>query len=345
MPEVFLQLNKKDRGDALGVAGEKSRRPTHLLEKDAWVVWALRTVFQAPFGPQLVFKGGTSLSKAYGAIKRFSEDIDLTYDIRAIAPDLVGEANAEALPPSKSQEKRWTKDIKDRLSQWVVATVHPLIQRVLQDERLPATASIDPDKKHIVRIEYEHTDEGSGYVKPVVMLDFGARSTGEPCAPFDVRCDAAKFLPELEFPVSTPRVMKVERTFWEKATAVHVYCLGGKLRSSRFSRHWYDLVQLDSAGHATPALAMRDLAERVARHKSWFFAEKDEVGVVIDYALAVGGQLRLVPPSGRRLADLEEDYTKMLEDGLLLDASTPFEEVIAQCGALEARVNAAMQAR
>jgi len=56
----------------------------HLLEKDVWVVWALNTVFVAPFGPHLTFKGGTSLSKAYGLIQRFSEDVDLTYDVRQL---------------------------------------------------------------------------------------------------------------------------------------------------------------------------------------------------------------------------------------------------------------------
>ena len=89
MVDVFLQLSAEDRRDALGVAADRSGRPTHLLEKDVWVVWALATLYAAPLGEHLVFKGGTSLSKAYQVIHRFSEDVDLTYDIRAIAPDLV----------------------------------------------------------------------------------------------------------------------------------------------------------------------------------------------------------------------------------------------------------------
>lgn len=345
MAELFLKMSKKDRADALGVAANASGRPTHLLEKDVWVVWALRTVFTAPFGPHLVFKGGTSLSKAYRAIKRFSEDIDLTYDIRVIAADLVGENNAEALPPSKSQEKKWSKDIKDRLSQWVVDVVYPLIQRALLDEGLPAQASVDSENGHVIRIEYEHTAEGTGYVKPVVILEFGARSTGEPCDPIDVRCDAAPFFTGLEFPVSTPRVMRVERTFWEKATAIHVYCVGGKLSGSRFSRHWYDLVQLEAAGHGVSATTMRDVADRVARHKGWFFSMKDDAGAVIDYSPAVSGQLRLIPPAGKRLDDLADDYAQMLKDGLLLDASTSFDQIVARCHEIKARVNAAMQPR
>ncbi len=95
MAEAFLLLPAEDRLEALSVAADRSGRPAHLLEKDAWVVWALATLYGSPLGEHLVFKGGTSLSKAYGVIRRFSEDVDLTYDIRALAPDLVGD-NGEA---------------------------------------------------------------------------------------------------------------------------------------------------------------------------------------------------------------------------------------------------------
>lgn len=97
MAETFLALPPGDRREALEVAASVCGRPPHLLEKDVWVVWALETLFRSPLGEHLVFKGGTSLSKAYQAIRRFSEDIDLTYDIRAIAPDLVADS-ADALP-------------------------------------------------------------------------------------------------------------------------------------------------------------------------------------------------------------------------------------------------------
>lgn len=84
----FFALSREDQREALLVAAERSGRPLHLLEKDIWVVWALNHLFSGPHAQHLVFKGGTSLSKAYGVIRRFSEDVDLTYDIRAIAPDL-----------------------------------------------------------------------------------------------------------------------------------------------------------------------------------------------------------------------------------------------------------------
>ena len=92
MAEAFLSLSAKERIEALGVAATASGRPAHILEKDVWVVWTLSTLFESEFGNHLVFKGGTSLSKAYGAIRRFSEDIDVTYDIRERRRDSESEA-------------------------------------------------------------------------------------------------------------------------------------------------------------------------------------------------------------------------------------------------------------
>jgi predicted nucleotidyltransferase component of viral defense system len=79
MADRFLNLTDVERRDALAVAASNSGRPVHLLEKDVWVVWCLRALFESPLGEHLVFKGGTSLSKVYGAIRRFSEDVDLTH--------------------------------------------------------------------------------------------------------------------------------------------------------------------------------------------------------------------------------------------------------------------------
>ena len=92
MAEQYLKLGPGDRREVLEFAASESGRPAYLLEKDIWVVWALRTLFDSPMGAPLVFNGGTSLSKAYGAIRRFSEDVDLTYGIRALVPELVGDS-------------------------------------------------------------------------------------------------------------------------------------------------------------------------------------------------------------------------------------------------------------
>jgi hypothetical protein len=302
MADAFLALSAEDRREALAVAADRSGRPHHLLEKDVWVVWALATLFGSDLGEHLVFKGGTSLSKAYRVIRRFSEDVDLTYDIRAIAPDLVGESG-EALPKNRSEEKRWTKAVRHRLPEWVDGVVRPLFSGTIDAQSLPATLRTEGDK---LFVDYEATSAGSGYVAPSVMLEFGARSTGEPASPRDVVCDAAGLIEGVEFPAARPRVMHAERTFWEKATAMHVFCLQERLRGERFARHWHDVVRLDDAGIVTTALADRGLAGGVARHKSMFFVEKGADGETIDYEAAAGGRLQLAP-SGEARAALATD--------------------------------------
>jgi hypothetical protein len=334
MAEAFLFLSAEDRREVLRVAADRSGRPAHLLEKDAWVVWALAALYGSSLGEHLVFKGGTSLSKAYGVIRRFSEDVDLTYDIRALAPDLVGD-NGEALPKTRSEERRWTSEVRKCLPEWVSEAVQPVIAEALADGPLSAAIRIDGEK---LFIDYEATTTGSGYVAPGVMLEFGARSTGEPASPRDVTCDAAGLVDGVVFPTARPQVMHAERTFWEKATAIHVFCLQARLRGDRFARHWHDVVRLDEAGITTAAFANRDLANAVARHKTMFFAEKAADRSKIDYAAAVNGGLRLVP-TGDGAKVLAEDYARMVDDGLLLEEAEPFETLMERCAEITTRAN------
>lgn len=336
MADQFLQLSDEDRREVLAIASDRLKRPVHLLEKDVWVVWALRTLYVSSLGECLVFKGGTSLSKAYGAIRRFSEDVDLTYDIRALAPDLV-EDNEEALPKTRSEEKRWSGEVRRRLPIWVTDTVAPLIADELQKQSLPAEIRVEADRLYI---DYQAIGAGSGYVAPSVMLEFGARSTGEPASVRDITCDATGIVDGIDFPTANPRVMHAERTFWEKATAIHVFCLQERLRGDRFSRHWHDIVRLDDIGLSNSAIADRELASAVAKHKSMFFAEKAADRSPIDYQAAVSGNLVLTPVGEGRAA-LEEDYSRMVGDGLLLDDAEAFDELLERCAAICGKANAA----
>lgn len=177
------------------------------------------------------------------------------------------------LPTSESQEKKWSKAIRTRLSDWVDAEIVPRLKHDLEQNGLPATVRAEGEK---VFIDYTPLAAGTGYVAPAVMLAFGARSTGEPSEPRAIGCDAAAFLHEVVFPTATPQVMRAERTFWEKATAIHVFCAQGEFRGGdRFARHWHDVTRLDTAGFAASAIADKALAHAVADHKSVFFAEKN----------------------------------------------------------------------
>ena len=333
----FQELSPDDRRDALEVAEQSGGYKARLLEKDIWVVAVLGTLFEAPFAQDLIFKGGTSLSKVYRAIRRFSEDIDITYNIRTFAPDLVSGAGDEALPPNRSQEKRWTQAIRHRLTEWVQDTACPTIEEGLAAAGF--TAQVCPDNERL-HIRYETLFEDSGFVRPQVMVEFGARSTGEPRSQKTVVCDAADCLPHLVFPEACLTAMTAERTFWEKATAIHVFCRQERRRGERLSRHWHDLVRLDEAGIAAQALADHALARSVARHKSKFFSANDARGVQIDYEAAVSGALQLVP-SGTTHGVLADDYKNMLDSGMLLDESETFDALMERCALIEARANRA----
>lgn len=335
MPDFFA-LPAEDRRDALATAADKSGRPIHLLEKDVWVVWTLQALFGSVHGKHLVFKGGTSLSKGYGVIRRFSEDVDLTYDIREIAGDLIGESES-ILPSSKSQGKKWTDEIRERLAKLVSHKIAPQLAESLRSQGLPAKVSAVGEK---ILLEYGALAPSYGYVKPTVTLEFGARSTGEPSEPRAVVCDAAEHLPSVAFPSARPQVMRPERTFWEKATAIHVFCHRSAFRGGdRYARHWHDITRLDAAGYATSAIADKLLAKDVADHKTVFFAEKNKKGTVIDYHHAIDGALRLVPDKDD-LEKLAEDYKGMVEDGLLLDEAEPIEKLMEHCQAIQDRANA-----
>lgn len=185
---------------------------------------------------------------------------------------------------------------------------------------------------------YAPPNDGTAYVRPEVKLEFGARSTGEPSVRIPVFCDAAPHVPDVEFPEAEPRVMQIERTFWEKATAAHVYCLQHRLGGGRFARHWHDLARLDATGHVDSAVANREIADAVAAHKTVFFRERDVSGNWVDYEAAVSGDLELVP-TGPSLAALADDYARMVDDGLLLHDAEPFDDLMKRCQAIADRAN------
>ncbi|TWI23751.1 nucleotidyltransferase AbiEii toxin of type IV toxin-antitoxin system [Mesorhizobium tianshanense] len=253
--------------------------------------------------------------------------------------DLIGDS-PDAIPTSRSQERRWTREIRARLGQWVRTDALPIMAAALTEANLSADAVAE---KGNLFIRYEPLGIGTGYVRPAVMLEFGAPATGEPWEVLPVVSDAAAYIPELTFPSAWPHVMKAERTFWEKATAIHVFCAQGRFRGAeRFARHWHDISRLGEAGYAARAIADTEIAMAVARHKTTFFPEKDSAGDLIDYQAAVSGALSLVP-DGSALELLVEDYRKMVDDGLLLDDAEPFDVLIERCRQIQEQANAKLR--
>ena len=338
MAEPYFALSDEDRAEVLELGRERTGRPAHLLEKDIGVVWTLGALFGSPVGADLTFKGGTSLSKAYRIVDRFSEDLDLTYDIRRLIADLTG---GEAfLPTSRSQASKWTRAVRDRLPEWIAGTVQPVIQAALDQASLGAKPALSGADKDKLLLHYPAVKRGTGYVAPVVTMEFGGRATGEPHSIMPVTCDIEGQVDGVSFPVASPMVMSVTRTFWEKATAAHVYCAQGRIRGERYARHWHDLAAILRSPHFDTAVKDREVARAVAEHKSHFFSEKDATGQPVDYLAAIAGSLQVVPEGAAREA-LAADYGSMLEDQVMVGDALPFQDLMAACEEVASRANAA----
>lgn len=334
MSESYFSLSSNEQQEALQYASAQSGRPVHLLEKDLWVVWTLKALFESSAGADLTFKGGTSLSKAYKLIDRFSEDIDLTCNICRLIPGRTSEHGE--LPSNRSQAKKWVKDINVALKEWITQDIQPILERAMQNENMHASLELTPSGDTLL-LKYPALTSGTGYIAPVVRLEFGGRATGEPHQTQGVVCDMASYIPELDFPVAAPLVMSVNRTFWEKATAAHVYCIQGKLRGERYARHWFDLAAIAKSKFIT-ATQDKAVAQAVAQHKSIFFLEKDLAGDAVNYLDAIQGKLKIVPVGHARLA-LEKDYAAMTNDGVLLGQHDSFESIMDACHTLELLCN------
>ena len=347
MAESWFSLSAEDQKEALAVAAADSGWPANLLEKDIWVVWALQALgADQQLLETLTFKGGTSLSKAYGLIDRFSEDVDLTLNIQHLWPEV---DLSPATNPSQANTRRKAAD--SRLKQWVREIPLPLLQGAVAAAGLEVELTLkaaEPRRRQPPTIVLHYSplipapEGSSGYVRPTVLLEFGAHSTGEPHGPLPINCDAATHLAMLDFPTARPLVMDPKRTFLEKAAAIHVCCRRGRWGSGeggRFSRHWYDLDRLARAGIAEAAIRDRALALEVALQKGDFWRARDADEQPIDYRQVINGNLQLVPTNAARVA-LEVDYRAMSDSGMLRGEVPTFAELLGRTALLEQQCNA-----
>lgn len=315
---------------------EPTQRSAAILEKDIWICWALRTLFRLPEAPQMAFKGGTSLSKIYRAIDRFSEDVDITIDYKSLSPDF------DPFATDISNTKRKTQC--EALQGKVISLLHDRIapffaERLKAESRDPGRIEI-VDKEEAIRVNYPSALGGSAkgrYLTESVLMEFGGRNTTQPMERHVVSPYISGHTVDLFFPTAEVSVLAGERTFWEKATLIHVECNRDdfEARVSRKSRHWYDLVKL--AAHAVGARALADpaLLVDVVKHKKVFYHSAKA-----NYDDCLQGRLQLVPPERSRRA-LEEDYQKMIDEGMFEGVPPSVTDLLDRISDLEKKVNVA----
>ena len=305
-----------------------------VMEKDFWVCWTLRHVAALRNQPRLIFKGGTSLSKVFRLIRRFSEDIDLAFHRHDLG--FSGQRDPAAPDLSRRQRVRLVRELEEAAKARIRDSFLPVLTSEFAASlgETPALR-IDPSNAEAIIFEYPHglaeAAYAGAYVRPRVLLELGAKSDHDPQVLGTVRPYVAEAFPEqFASPTVDIPTLAAERTFWEKATLLHERALRPR-PADRVSRHYHDVVVLARSSAGEAALAAPELLRRVAEHKEIFF----KVGGGV-YQCAVPGTLRLVPPD-EVLAGLRTDYGRMRE--MFFDDPMPFDDVISGLRALEGRVN------
>jgi len=309
-----------------------------IVEKDYWLVKLLQLLFSDDiFLKHHVFKGGTSLSKCYGLINRFSEDVDIT-----ISREFLG-FNNSIEDVSKLGNKR-KKRYFDELAVTSIKHVNNISKTL--SEKLKSQLEnpdwqlyVDTDNKQNIIFEYPRLLESSmypedTYVKPKILLEFGCRGELQPSTLINVKMYAEEFFSDAfsgtDIVVNT---LNAERTFWEKITLLHMLTHQDKDKSlqPRMARHYYDVCKLSKSNIIEIAIKNLSLLESVAAHKSAYYRSKQA-----SYQTAKPGSLRLIPT--QQLRDkLETDYKAMTE--MFFGETLTFRDILETIAEVEDTLN------
>ena len=303
-----------------------------IIEKDFWVCLTLDHLFHhSPWKDAFTFKGGTSLSKCYGLIRRFSEDIDLILDWRVLGYGF----HEPWEERSNTKQDQFNKEANARAEQFLRESLLPSLRSEFSTILgLDADLYIDPDDGQTICFRYPSIFRAESILQ-VIRLEIGALAAWTPSQPREISPYCAERYPGAFRRASTVVLTAAaERTFWEKVTILHHEANRPESlpMPSRYSRHYYDLYCFAQSESKAAACADLDLLRRVVEFKTKFYPRK-----WAQYELAKPGTMKLCPPS-YRYAALEEDYTVM--QGMMFGEYPSFSELMAFIQELEAEINA-----
>lgn len=335
----FANRSSADRAAMIEEASARLDVIPVIVEKDYWVCWTLGRIFELPdLANALVFKGGTSLSKVFHAIKRFSEDIDLS-----VSPSSLGFAESDLDDAtSRSRRTKLFEKMQKECETFVAGPCREALERAIVSE-LGDHATGKPWMEYaldartnspVLSFEYPSTTPGaSGYIEQRIKLEMGSLTDQKPTGGHTIIPMISEALSSLEPESETVVALEVERTFWEKATILHAeyHRPASQPAPDRFARHYSDLAALWNHSSCDAALSRIDLLERVALFKSRFFGSSWS-----NYDSARTGTLRLSPPESRG-SELERDYEKMKP--MFLEMPPAFADVLEVLRVAEERIN------
>jgi hypothetical protein len=324
------KLSAQDRSDLFAEAAQQMGIRPSIVEKDFWVCLVLKFLFgEHSLKKQLVFKGGTSLSKVYGLIQRFSEDIDLILDWQ-----LLGFDRAEPLRslPSKTQQDKFNKEANRLAGVFIAEKLTPELDTLLRSTGVGLFAEVDSKDPLVVNVRYPAAFSES-YIRPEVRLEIGPLGSWVPSKVHSIKPYAAEILPNLfDDPSCAVLTIVAERTFWEKATILHQEAHRKSVMPQRHSRHYYDLYKLALSPVRKEALSALPLLAEVVQFKQRFYPSQ-----WARYDLAQPGTFRLLPVSDAHRSALELDYEQM--QVMLFGDRPQFPSILNGLEELEAEIN------
>lgn len=334
--DKFAKLSIEERYIYIQEAANRSGLTPIIIEKDFWVCWTLDVISKIDeLSPYLTFKGGTSLSKCYGAIQRFSEDIDLTISRNAPIINEVPSPFENGI--SNNETKRRIEALSDAAKSYVHTIILPSLSNAIANELGESETwqiVLDDDDKdgQTILFKYPSLNNATQYIKPQIKLELGARGDIEPNEVREIKPYISDIIQELgmvsdiKFPT-----LSAQRTFWEKATILHALHHSPNELRDRMSRHYYDVYMLAKSGIANTAISQPELLEAVVKSKSLMFKDNKA-----SYETAIPGSLKLAPKDSD-LNKLKSDYAAMNE--MFMEAAPSIEDIIFELLSLELNIN------
>jgi hypothetical protein len=321
-------LNDSDRKTVILQTGIKMNNLfPQVVEKDLWVTTVLQIVFSLPFSNRLIFKGGTSLSKVWGVIERFSEDIDLAIDRKQF--DLDGDLTIKQLKKLRKQSSLFVKEpfcleLQNAFEKYGIQNFCTIESQ--SDGKGDKTY---PEPRKIF-VRYQSLFDPLPYLKAEIVLEIGARSLIEPTAKSKIKSLISENY-DINTSLVNPDIITAipEKTFLEKAFLLHeIFTGGGSMIADRKSRHLYDLGKMLDKDIAVKAIADNELWNTILHHRQTFTRVTG-----IDYSADIRKNICLIPPQ-QIIDDWRQDYEKM-QNTMIYGESLPFDELLKQMEELQ----------
>lgn len=326
MNKSFVEESKQSKLDTLDAAQEVLGIDRINIEKDFWMCWALEKLFQMKEN-QFVFKGGTTLSKVYQVIDRYSEDIDITVNYGKFIKEI------DFTNISNTQLLKISDKLKENLESYLKDEVAPYLNAQYSTEFNDRLGEFTLHDGENIYFQYPSILDKTDYKRGFIKIEFGARNTIEPSEFHNIDTYIDK-VGKAKSNI-TVKVLSPERTFWEKATLIHVECHRRRLANTpdRLSRHWYDLYKLANSNFIS-VIQSKDILNDVLIIKKAFYNSSYS-----NYDKCANGKFQLIPDADD-IAGLKTDYQKMIDEDYFFRDPPSFDEIVVGLKKLEDMINA-----